>query len=59
MKDETDNRSDCVKFEDDLAALIDAQGKLTISEIVGVLELQSHVLKCRYYPPKIRPQDIE
>lgn len=46
-----DDRSPLIRFEDEVTHLIDhADGQLTISEMVGVLELQLHVLKCRFYP---------
>lgn len=51
MKDESDRRSEVVKFEDEIIAVIDGSPTLTIAEMVGVLELQLHVLKCRFYPP--------
>lgn len=56
MKDESDKRSDARKFDDDLSALIDAAPSgITIAELVGILELQIHTLKCRFYPGKPKP----
>lgn len=52
MKDESDKRSEVVKFEDSITVAIDSASEdLTIAEMVGVLELSLHVLKCRFYPP--------
>lgn len=51
MKDESDKRSSVVKFEDEIKAAIDNNPDLTIAEMVGVLELSTHVLKCQFYPP--------
>ena len=57
MKNESDKRSELVKFEDEITAAIDAAaGSLTIAETIGVLELAVHVLKCRFYPPKPKPE---
>ena len=54
MKDESDKRSEVVKFEDDTVSVIDGHTNLSISEMVGALELQLHVLKCRFYPPRTK-----
>lgn len=51
MKNESDKRSEVVKFEDAITDAIDDATDLSIAEAVGVLELSIHVLKCRYYPP--------
>lgn len=55
MKDESDNRSDFIKFDDALSALIDGADTLTIAEVVGVIELQLHVLKCRFHAGSVPP----
>lgn len=51
MKDDTDKRSELVRFEDAITQAIEAAPALTVSEVVGCLELSLHVYKCRYYPP--------
>jgi hypothetical protein len=39
------------RFDYEVAAVIDQADKsLTISEMVGCLELHLHILKCRFYP---------
>lgn len=59
MKDETDRRSSIRKFEDEMAAIIDgAPNDLTIAEMIGVIEIQLHVLKCRFYPGRPKPDQI-
>lgn len=46
-----DNRTPIRRFEDEVVALIDgADSELTIAEMLGVLELQAHILKMRFYP---------
>lgn len=56
MKDESDKRSANRKFDDEISAVIDGvDPSLTIAEMVGILELQLHVLKCRFYPGKQPP----
>lgn len=49
-------KSACQQFEDDLTALIDgAPDELTLCEMVGILELQSHILKNRFTLPRAKP----
>lgn len=56
MKDESDKRSAARRFDDEISAVIDNVDEgLTIAEMVGILELQVHVLKCRFYPGKPPP----
>lgn len=45
-------KSACQKFEDEITAAIDgADDDLTLAEMVGVLELQLHILKNRFTLP--------
>lgn len=42
----------CQEFEDDLTHLIDtADDRLTLCEMVGIMELQLHILKNRFTLP--------
>lgn len=49
----------CREFEDDVTALIDgASNELTCAEMVGILELQLHILKTRMTLPLApKPKD--
>lgn len=46
-------KTPCQQFEDEVTALIDgADDDLTLAEMVGILELQLHILKNRMTLPR-------